>query len=206
LKCSIPNRSQPSQAPAHHGYPGLVGGDRDGLQDARDVADDAVALDRAFQKRRLDAGVVDALGDLADEQRRDCAGGPIREESGELEKRIDAGGDDDLQPGGLRDLANSRHVAAEAGGGRIDDRADPGLAHARELGDRVVHAFALVPVQRTEHVTPVLQCLRVHHEDVLVHQRATKVVHRYRTANGLNRHQRSLRRSGSLPSQPIDAR
>ena len=93
--------------------------------------------------------------------------GRYAKESRELEKRVDAAGDDHLQSGRLRDLPHARDVATEAGGGRIDDRADSGFAHARQLDDRIVSALALIPVQRAEHVARVLKRLWVHHEDVL---------------------------------------
>ena len=44
------------------GTPVSVAATATACEDARDVADDPVALDRALQERRLDPGVVDALG------------------------------------------------------------------------------------------------------------------------------------------------
>ena len=63
----------------------------------RDVADEPVLLDGALEERRLDPGVVDPLADLAHEQLGDRLGAAVVEEVGELEERVDAGRDDDVE-------------------------------------------------------------------------------------------------------------
>ena len=106
------------------GAPVSSRGDRHRVEDPRDVADDAVLLDGALEERRPDAGVVDSLADLADEQLGDRLGAAVVEEVRQLEERVDAGSDDDVQVDLGVDALDARDAAAEARGGRIDERPD----------------------------------------------------------------------------------
>jgi len=83
-----------------------------------------------------------------------------------------AGGDDDVDVSGFSDLADPGDVPAEPGSGRIDDRANPSVPHALQLRHRVRDPLLLVPVERAERVPPVLECLRLQDEYVLVHERS----------------------------------
>ena len=51
---------------------------------------------------------------------------------------------------------------------------------------RVDDALLLVPVARTERVTPVLQRLGLHDEHVLVHERTAEVIQLHRASHGLD--------------------
>jgi hypothetical protein len=196
----MPKRSQPSrehlecvQASAclgvgvdHDRRAGLDarGGDRG--QDPRDVAGHPVALHGALEERGLDAGVIDALADLADEQLRDRFDPAVGEEVRQLEERVDPGRDDDVQIDAAVQLLQARDVPAEARHRRVDDRADPGLAHRAQLDDPVIEALLLIPVGRPEGVPVVLQRLGLQDEHVLVHQRGAELGGVYRAANRLN--------------------
>jgi hypothetical protein len=115
----------------HHRGAGLHRGDRDRLEDSRHVTGEPVPLDGALQERRLHAGVVDSFEDLAGEQVRDRLDAAIREEVRELQERVHAGRDDDVEVSRLRHPPDPRDVPAEPGSRRIDDRPEPGIAHAR---------------------------------------------------------------------------
>ena len=170
----------------HHRRARLDRRHRDRLDDPRDVADEPVPLDGAFQERRLHAGVVDALANLADEQLGDRFLAPVGEEVRQLDERVHTGRDDDVDIGRLRHLADPGDVPAEPRRGRIDDRANPRFPHARELVHRIDDPLLLVPVAWTERVTPVLQRLGLHDEHVLVHERSTEVIQRHGASHGLD--------------------
>jgi hypothetical protein len=98
---------------------------RDGGEDPRHVADEAVCLDRALEERRLDAGVVDPFAQLAYEQRRNRVDVAVGQEVRQGEERVDARRNDDVEVEGLVDPLDSGDVAAESGRRRIDDRLVP---------------------------------------------------------------------------------
>ncbi len=95
------------------GAPVSTRGGGDDREDARDVADHPVRLDGALEECRLDAGVVDALADLAHEQLDDRVVRAVREEAGQLEEGVDAGRDDDVEIDLGVDPLDARDVAAE---------------------------------------------------------------------------------------------
>ena len=171
----------------HHRRAGLDGGVGDAPEDARDVADDPVVLDRALQERGPDAGVVDALAQLAHEPAGDHVVGPSGQEVGQLEEGVDAGGDDEVDVHRGVDALDARDVAAQAEHGGIDDRLDPTGACDRQLLDRVGDADILVPIRRGAPYMPeVLQRLGAHDEDVLVGERHPEAAGVDGAADGLN--------------------
>ena len=145
------------------------------LEDARHIADQPVRLQAALEKRRLDSGVVDPDLDLTDEDLRDRLGRPVAEEVRQLEERVDARGDDDVEIDLGVDALDPVNVATEPGGGRVDERRDPRLADGAQLLDRVGDAHLLVPVALAPQVCVVEIRLGLHHEDVLVHQRGAEL-------------------------------
>ena len=146
-----------------------------------------MALDRALEERRPHARVVDPVTDLAHEQLGDRVHAAVGEEVRQLEERVDAGGDDQVEIDLGIDPLQALHVAAEAVGGCVDDGLDTGGAHGAELLDRVRDASVLVPVGGAPHVPEVLQRLRLHDEHMLVHQRPAEGRDVDRAAHRLDR-------------------
>ena len=105
-------------------------------EDARHVGDDPVLLDGALEERGLDARVVDAFADLADEELDQRVVAAVGEEARQLEKGVDAARDDDVQVDLGIDPLDARDVAAEPRRGRVDDRADPTVSQPLQLRDR----------------------------------------------------------------------
>ena len=108
----------------HHGSAGLDGGRRDRGENARHVSDQPVLLDGTFEEGRLDAGVVDPFADLPDEQLGEPVVAAIGEEHRQLEERVDAGRDDDVQVDLGVDPLETRNEPPQAVHGGIDDRLD----------------------------------------------------------------------------------
>ena len=154
----------------HDGRPGLDGCRADRCEDPRDVADHPVRLDRALEERRLHAGVIDALADLADEDLGDRVDRPVGEEVRQPDKGVQPARDDDVQIHRVVDSFYSGDEPSEARGGRIDERVDAGLVDRAQLRDRVRDAELLVPVGLPERVAVVRECLGLDEQDVLVHQ------------------------------------
>src|SRR6185503_8759641 len=161
-----------------------------GVEDSRDVADDAVFLDGALDERRPDAGVVDSLLELADEQSGDRLGAAVMEEVRELEECIDTGGDDDVEIDRGVDPLDARDAAAEARSRRIDERPVPRIANRPELLDRIANPGVLVPVARAPHAAVVLERLGLEDDDVLVWERAPQLGRDDGPADGLHRGRR----------------
>ena len=96
----------------------------------------------------------------------------VAEEAAQLEERVDAGRDDDVQVDLGVDPLDAPDVAAEPERRRVDDRLDPAVAHPPQLRDRIGDANLLVPVVLApDDVRVVRVRLRIEDEDVLVHQR-----------------------------------
>ena len=170
----------------HHRHAGLDGRRGDDGEDARHVGDDPVLLDGALEERGLDASVVDAFADLADEELDQRVVAAIGEEARQLEKGVDAARHDDVQVDLGIDPLDARDIAAEPRSGRVDDRADPTVSQALQLRDGVGDANLLVPVARAPGVPVVLERLLVEDENVLVHERRTEVGEPDRPEDGLD--------------------
>ena len=153
------------------GAPVSIGRKGDRLEDPRHVADEAVMLDGALQKAAFTPGVVDPLADLAHEELRDRLRAAIAQEVRQLEERVDAARDDDVQVDRLVDALDPPDVTSETRSGRIDDRLDPGRPERAQFLNGVGDTNLLVPVARAPDMAVVLQRLGLQHEDVLVRQR-----------------------------------
>ncbi len=154
-------------------------------------------FDRALDERGLDAGVVDALADLAHEQLGDRVHAAVAEKVRQLEERVHAGGDDQVEVDLRVDPLQAGDVTTEAVRGRIDDRLDTGRPDGAELLDRIRNPHVLVPVARAPHVPEVLERLRLQDEHVLVHQRPAERRDVDRAAHRLDRaHPAILRLAG----------
>jgi len=159
----------------HHRRPGLDARRRHRREDPRHVADETVGLDRALEETGLHAGVVDALAQLAHEQRRDRVDVAVGQEVRQREEGVDTARDDDVEVDRLVDPLDPRDVAAEPQPGRVDDSLDAGLADLRQPRDRVGDADLLVPVAGSVHAAVVPQRLGLHDQDVLVRQRRAEL-------------------------------
>ena len=102
-----------------------------------------------FRMPALTCGVGDALLDIADEHvgdelgsAEDGAGAAIGEVVREVAIGVDAGGDDDVQAGLVRDPLDAGDVAAETEHGEIDDRVDAARFQLVHAGDGVGDALA----------------------------------------------------------------
>ena len=157
------------------------------------------SLDRALEEGGLDAGVVDPFADLAHEQLGDRVHAAVGEEVRQLEERVHAGGDDEVEVDLGIDPLEARDVAAEAVRGRVDDRLDAGRADGAQLLDRIRDAHVLVPVARAPHVPEVLERLRLEDEHVLVHQRSAQRRDVDRAAHRLDRAHPAILRLGRRP-------
>jgi hypothetical protein len=144
-------------------------------------------LDRALEKRGSDAGVVDSHADLAHEQLGDCVDAPVGEEIGKLDEGVHTARYDDVEVDRSVYPLEARDEAAEAGRGGIDDRLDACCPESAQLLDGVGDAGVLVPIALPPDVAVVLQRLRLHHEHVLVHERAAEALDVNRPAYGLDR-------------------
>lgn len=143
---------------------------------------------RALENRGLDAGVRDALGQVADEELAEelgtvdqLPGPPEPEEHRHVVIGVEAGRDDDVDLDLLRHLQDAGDVAAQAQHGQVDDRADAAGGDVVELLHRVVDAGSLVPPARVVRLHLVVE-----NEDVLVHQRHAEFVGRDRAEDGLD--------------------
>jgi hypothetical protein len=145
-----------------------------------------VLLDCALQESGLDAGVVDPLADLPDEELGDRLDTAVAEEVRQLEKRVDTGCDDDVEVDLGVDPLDAWDIATEAERRRVDERLDPGCSDGPQRLDRVGDANLLVPVARPPDVAVVLQRLLLEDEDVLVHQRPPEAARLDRPTNGLD--------------------
>jgi hypothetical protein len=167
-----------------------------GPQHLLDAGGHARLVGGALEDAGPDAGLADALLDVAHEpvgHELDAAAGEEAAEvhvQGDVVVGVDAGGDDDLHAGLLRDPLDARHVAAQADHGQVDDRVDAAVLQLVELGDGVRDLTLLVPPD-----VEVLHHLRREDEHVLVHERATEVGGVDRTPDRLH-----LRHGVRLPS------
>lgn len=147
-----------------------------GAHDPLDAGGELV-LDRAFEEGRLDAGVGEALGELADEQvghalgaAEQGAGPVVAEVVRHFRQCVEAGRDDDVEVDARVDRCDASNVTAEADDGRIDDRGHSRLCQRGQPGDRVVYAQLLVPVLRD-----ALAQFLAEDEDVFVHQDGAQI-------------------------------
>jgi len=181
----------------HHRRAGLDRGRGNRGEDLRNVADEAVLLDGTLDERRLDPGVTDPLGQLANEDRRQRLGRPVAQKLWQLHERVDAGADNDIQVDLLVDARDPADVPAEADGGRVVDRLDPSVPEPPQLRDRVGDPSLLVPPRLTPAVVEVLERLVPQDEHVLVREGAAEALRLDRAADGLDgRHVRESTAGG----------
>ncbi len=159
-----------------------VGGDRhpgalmrlsDGSQHPLDAGGDAGLVGGALEDSGLDAGVGDALLDVADEHVGHdlrAAQQPARALVVESERQVVIGvkpsRHNDIQLGGRRDAGNARDIAAQADHGEVDDGVHPAGLQLVEPGDGIGHPLFFV----APSVGVVLGNFGGHDEHVLVHQ------------------------------------
>jgi hypothetical protein len=156
-----------------------AGGDRrqrGRVEDERDVADDPVALDGALQERCLHARVVDPDLDLPPEDRREILRRAVLQVAGDLDERVQAGADDDVDVDLGVDALQPVDVAAQPEARRIDDRLHAEVAQLLQIGDRCRDALLLVPPGRAPVVVEVRDPLGARDEDVLVEERGPQVL------------------------------
>ena len=172
---SAPGRGVGVRRDRHAGLPMRRG---DGAQHPLDAGGDAGFVGGALEDRRLDAGVGDAVLDVADEHLGHGLGSAERSAGAEVVEvhrhvvvGVEAGRHDDVQFGGRGDAGDARKVAAEADDGQVDDGVDAAGLEFVQPDDRV--GFALGAVAPGLRV--VLHDLGGHDEHVLVHERHAEV-------------------------------
>ena len=123
----------------------------DGAQHPLDPWRHAGFVGGALEDRRLDAGVGDAVLDVADEHLDHglgstewCAGPEVVEVHRHVVVGVQAGGDDDVQLGGRGDARDARKVAAQPDDGEVDDGVDAAGLEFVQPDDRVGFALGAV--------------------------------------------------------------
>ncbi len=150
----------------------------DGAQHPLDARGDAGLVGGALEDSRLDAGVGDALLDVADEHvghdlraAQLCARALVVEPERYVVVGVKPSRDNDIELGGGRDAGDARDVAAQPDHGEVDDGVHAAGLEFIEPGDGVGDPLFLVaPGFRI-----VLRDLGGHDEHVLVHERDAKI-------------------------------
>ena len=117
--------------------------------DLLDVRGHARLVGRALDEGRLDAGSLDPVLDLVDEDRRHRVLVAAQEELREVVVGVDAGGENDLEPALVGHALAEGGVAVEEHRARLDDGPHAMPLHRSGVGDRGV-PLALFVVQMRE--------------------------------------------------------
>ena len=97
----------------HHRRLGLDRGGGDEREDARDIPHEPMAVDRALEERGPDTRLPDALAELVHEEVDDPVVRPVSEKARELDERVYACGDHDVQVDAVVDPLDARDVPAQ---------------------------------------------------------------------------------------------
>ena len=153
---------------------------------------DARGIGGAFEEGGLDAGALDAVLELVEEDRGDAVLVAVEEELREVVVGVDAGGEHDVEAALVGHPLAERGVAVEEHRARLDDGLHAMALDGVGVGDGGV-PLGLLVIEVRELESPGL----VGGAEVLVDERQAKLIDVHGTARGLNcGHARNLPPAG----------
>src|SRR5271154_280030 len=147
------------------------------------VLRDLALAGRALDDAGFDAGVADALVDLADIDRRDVVDAPLLEVRGVAQVfLVKSGRADNSHARRRRRLRHEVHVAADIHRARIDERLEAEVAHLLEPLDAVPERRLALEFRRGAVELPAGPA----DQQMLVHERRAELLRTYGASDGVD--------------------